>query len=513
MTFPTLLDTSDRLTDAVFFGDRQASGAAVPSTRTITAGFGLTGGGDLSANRSFKVNDLVNGFNVLNHGVVADGVTDNTAAYTTIFGLATRGTMMFPPGVYAGSLLLPDTGDTRLANWNVVGAGIAQTYLIPHLANTPVLSKGNRADGVIQGATFGGFTVKAHASGSTGTAIDLGGMRACEFSDIGYSSNAGGDYASLFHFSAGQMVCYGNKVDHVVIDGGTVGNTGPATVVLFDTKNDAGSPAGAYPGGAANDHELSGFFVYSNTGINTAFDCLAGVGVRVHDCFLESNSGCTYVIPGSGCVIFNNHFESGVTTDTILYSTGSFGTSNDTIVFGNEFSDLASLTFHSPCAGNLWFNNVNQSFATFASSDPSNVVWQGGKVLFGSLVSRHVGSIGDAPAVSSTNIGAGGTATLLTGSNDTDGIIELMFGTAPPASTGIITMIFAEAYLNSPSVMICPATGVADAYVWSTPAFGAQSLQVGAIATTQMQIRWALGSAPASGTNLRINYHVKGLPN
>jgi len=516
MSIPQLLNSSDRLTDAIFFGSRLGSGSAVPSTRQIISGFGLKGGGDLTANRTLAVNDLVNGYNVMNHGAVADGVTDNTAVYTAIFGLATRGTLVFPPGAYAGSLLLPDTGDTRQNNWSVVGAGITQTFLTPAATNTKLISKANRAGNIIQGPVLGGFTVKAHASGSTGPAIDLAGFRFCEFGHIGYSSNAGGDFNSLFHLSAGQMRCYGNLLHHVVIDGGTVPNTGPATVVLFDAKNDAGTPQGL--SFTANNNVLEAFKVFANTGITTGIDALRSDRTTVKDCFWEMNPGCTYLIYGSGTLTSGNSYESGVTTDTIKFMTvGGEGSSSNCTSIKDSFSDMTALTFPSTVSDNRILDPdlaVSCTFTDLGGTNSNNIVMLGAKVLSGTAVTLHAGSRGTAPSVSSTNLGAGGTVTLLSGSNDTDGIISLNFGTTVPDSRGVATVTFATPYQNVPCVMACPAAGPpSPGTVWSSPAAAAPAFQVGDIATTQFTVRWSQNAAAGDNAVLRINYHVKGLPN
>jgi hypothetical protein len=112
---------------------------------TMTAGTGLTGGGDLSANRSFAVaygttsttatvgndarlsflaaglsattrtlqNKLRDIVSVKDFGAVGDGTTDDTAAINTAIdaALAGSGNLYFPAGVYAMSSALDTTTD------------------------------------------------------------------------------------------------------------------------------------------------------------------------------------------------------------------------------------------------------------------------------------------------------------------------------------------------------------------------------------------------------------------
>lgn len=57
---------------------------AVPNTRTLTAGAGLTGGGDLSANRTFDVVAHVDGSVVVNANDVQVGVLATDAQHGSL---------------------------------------------------------------------------------------------------------------------------------------------------------------------------------------------------------------------------------------------------------------------------------------------------------------------------------------------------------------------------------------------------------------------------------------------
>ena len=194
------------------------------------------------------------------------------------------------------------------------------------------------------------------------------------------------------------------------------------------------------------------------------------------------------------------------------------GASNNNTFVKERFSDMTSLTFPSTVQDNRILDpelNVPCTFVDLGGTNSNNIVMLAAKVLSGTLVTLHAGSMGiGVPSVSSTNMGAGGAAVLFTGSNDCDGIIELDFGTTVPDKKGVITFVFAVQYQSVPVVMICPAAGPpSPGTVWSTPAAAAQALQVGDIAVDQFQILWSTGSIPSDGAVLRINYHVKGLPN
>ena len=61
MAIPELQDTSGRLTDCIYFGDPISASVGsgfVPNARTISTTAPLTGGGDLSANRTFAITEF-----------------------------------------------------------------------------------------------------------------------------------------------------------------------------------------------------------------------------------------------------------------------------------------------------------------------------------------------------------------------------------------------------------------------------------------------------------------------
>ena len=61
MAIPELKDSADRLTDCIYFGDPLSASVGsgfVPTNRTISTTAPLAGGGDLSANRTFAINDF-----------------------------------------------------------------------------------------------------------------------------------------------------------------------------------------------------------------------------------------------------------------------------------------------------------------------------------------------------------------------------------------------------------------------------------------------------------------------
>ncbi len=90
MAIPELQDTSGRLTDCIYFGDPISASVGsgfVPNARTINTTLPLTGGGDLSANRTLAINDFA--------GSVAGAVPASTGGVVTF--LRADGAWATPP--------------------------------------------------------------------------------------------------------------------------------------------------------------------------------------------------------------------------------------------------------------------------------------------------------------------------------------------------------------------------------------------------------------------------------
>ncbi len=90
MAIPELLDTSGRLTDCIYFGDPISASVGsgfVATTRTINTTLPLTGGGDLSANRTLAINSFA--------GSVAGAVPASTGGVVTF--LRADGAWATPP--------------------------------------------------------------------------------------------------------------------------------------------------------------------------------------------------------------------------------------------------------------------------------------------------------------------------------------------------------------------------------------------------------------------------------
>jgi hypothetical protein len=199
------------------------------------------------------------------------------------------GVVFIPAGTYiTGTIVLPVLPKVV----NLFGAGVASTILQANAANIPVI-KGGATPTESRGNSLSGFSVKAHASGSTGPAIEMAGFRSATFGDIGYLSNGAGNFNSLFHFAshidgAGSH-CYGNLVRHLVVDS----QTGPTTVLLFDNDGTAD------PNYQANQNEIQDIWVNANTGITTVVDARRSAQTKISGGVIEGNAGAVVLIPGT----------------------------------------------------------------------------------------------------------------------------------------------------------------------------------------------------------------------
>ena len=268
---------------------------------------------------------------------------------------------------------------------NLIGAGMGATILQANAANIPIIKGGPYPTESLRD-TFRGFSVKAHASGSTGPAIEMAGFRSSVFEDIEYLSNGAGNFNSFFHFSShidgGASHCYGNLVRHPVIHE----QTGPTTVFLFD--NDGTSD----PGHQANQNEIQDIWVNANTGITTVVDALRSAGTKISGGLVEGNTGAVVLIPGTNTMYENTWMESNATVP-IVPSTGGGGSSNGVKLLNNYFGGGFTLTI--PSGRQDWDirGNYPTGEPTVVDAGTNNGVQKGGSFSGGAGTSISVAKI------------------------------------------------------------------------------------------------------------------------
>lgn len=261
------------------------------------------------------------------------------------------GTIYLGQGTYQGSILLQSNKSVRL-----IGAGKSISILSPSAANTPAI-QGPQSGSAVDNAFFSGFTVKANASGSTGPAIDLSGLRHSTFEDIEYLSNAGSNFNSFFHFSASPGLCYGNVILRPYIDS----QSGPSTVFLFDN----GGTSNALNN--ANQTVIRDIWINSNTGIATIADARRSSNTIFEGGLVENNTGAVVLIPGSNGAWNHIWMESNAAT-SIVGTSGADGSSNASQFIGNQISTAQTWTLQSGNTNNIILNNWPDSNLTITDN-------------------------------------------------------------------------------------------------------------------------------------------------
>lgn len=122
----------------------------------------------------------------------------------------------------------------------------------------------------------------------------------------------------------------------------------------------------------------------------------------------------------------------------------------------------------------------------------------------GSLRFNRLGGRGSAPTPTAGNgAGAGATVTLLSGSTDVSGVIQVVTAGTPTASQTIVTVAFAGTYEFAPHVILTPASDTA------ADLSGTSSARVIFANTTTGQFVVTAGSAAlTTGVTYRWHYHV-----
>lgn len=169
---------------------------------------------------------------VKDFGAKGDGATNDTAAIVAaIAALPTDGgRIIFPSGTYiTDTIVMPDYPKSI----QLVGSGFQSCILQALSANKPIF-QGSAT--VVAGFAecnnlFYGFTLKAHASGSTGAALNLAKCSFTKFENISFALNGTGKWA-YGGLLDGTAQCFGNVFTDICIR-----NASPITTSLFHLTN------------------------------------------------------------------------------------------------------------------------------------------------------------------------------------------------------------------------------------------------------------------------------------
>lgn len=278
---------------------------------------------------------------VTDFGAVGDGVTNDTVAIQA--ALDSGHAVYAPAGTYlVGTLDLP--GPAGVFNdVTFIGEGPDKTVLQAAAANTPILRKAQVA-GAVEAGLIGHFSLKAHASGSTGPAFDCSGFRNVKFAHIMGISTGGAGFASLFDVAASPYLTYGCTWEHC----GVAGQTGWAKV--WRTHNN-GAGAAANP----NACTIRDPWIYSNTGMTAGIDLANSTLWNVEGGLIES-AGDYGIILGSRGKISGVWFETQAIAPIQFQTSGSVISANN-LIEGCNFSGFGgNIAIPSGCAQNTFLN-------------------------------------------------------------------------------------------------------------------------------------------------------------
>jgi hypothetical protein len=257
------------------------------------------------------------------------------------------GTVFIPAGTYVtGTITFPASPKVV----RLLGAGTGATILQASAPNQKIIAA-TYTDGIYAG----NFTVQAHASGSTGPAIDLSGFRASVFDNIGYRANGSGNFASFFRLSACRSGgnpgppptcsdlagCYGNLIRHPLVMGQALGGM---TIIQFDN---GGTNSATYQ---ANANRIENAYFGENTGVAALIDARRSSLTVISGGLMEQNgyqeAGAKGIIPGTMTTIEGVWIElNGETpsTSTLVPQTGEDGSSTDVVVKNNFFGNQVAV--------------------------------------------------------------------------------------------------------------------------------------------------------------------------
>lgn len=277
---------------------------------------------------------------IVQYAPAATGVnaTDTAAIQNLINALSTAG----------GGTVILRSASTYVVTNLVMQPGVNFIALDPSAilqagtTNAPIIA--NPA-AVCDNITVGGFSIKAHASGSTGPAINVGDggsgtatNRFCHFGPITYLSNGSGDFTQMVD---AHTWSYGTTFELICENQG-----GPTTVIFADN---GGGGASKNPNAAF----LDSCVVFNNTKITTIVDAGDSIGWVISRWHFEGNgASCVDLVPGQGTVLDDGYDEGNAAAPIVPSVARSVLPTNCTIDRNRwQTSGGAALTLASTVTG------------------------------------------------------------------------------------------------------------------------------------------------------------------
>jgi len=166
---------------------------------------------------------MINGevANVLDYGADPTGVSDSTTAIT--LAIASGKAVFIPKGTYiTDTLSLPNTASSGVV---INGENKESTILVAKNTNSPIF---NSAGSFSSNNYISNLTLRAHASSSTGPAVDMRNISFSQFVQIIVQGNGSGKWAQAFYFYAYTSPfshCYLNQLDYINISDSCITDT------------------------------------------------------------------------------------------------------------------------------------------------------------------------------------------------------------------------------------------------------------------------------------------------
>lgn len=343
-------------------------------------GFLQAGTGAVARTLQSKDRDWVS---VKDFGATGNGTTNDTAAIQAAINTNKR--VYMPEGTYiVDAISLP--GGAGNHGLELIGAGHTRTILQASATNQTILQV---ASGVCQHGHIGHFSLKAHASGSSGPAFDQSGFRNVRFDLIMGLSNGTAGFNSLFQVSASPRLTYGCVWENC----GLAEQTGWTNVWLFNN-------GGAGSASNSNANTIISPWIYANTGLTYGIDAVRSAKVNIIGGLIESNSSATGIRSGNGMLIQGVWFEANAAD--ISYAALADGASNGGQVQNCYFSSAHTVSFTGVVA-NVWLNNTEVGAQAWSNNDGTNVkVAQIGAVPAAPTLARSGGATGNPSLVAGT---------------------------------------------------------------------------------------------------------------
>lgn len=327
------------------------------STGSVIVGFIQTGVGAVARFIQDKLRETVS---VLDFIPVAEHAA--ILAKTSMYDATTAFEAAFATGkavhVPAGEYILDRCDIPSVKGFTLKGDGHTQTIFKAGTANQPIFRK-EIAAGVVQHGTMGGFSLKAHTSGSTGMAFDVSGFRDFLFYNIMGLSNGVLGFNALFDVSASPYVTYGVTWDKC----GLAEQTGWANVWLFNNRS-AGSVYNS------NANTIREPWIYANVGLTYGIDAARSTLLNIIGGNIESNTGATAIRKGQATHVNGVWFELNGTN--ITYGNLADGVGNTGSVINCVFSETKNIEM-TGVSGNLWMNNTEFGAQVFLNNNGTNI--------------------------------------------------------------------------------------------------------------------------------------------